>query len=94
MPPVPVPTGYPFRLADRDLDVALAEMMNPASWPGFDNFGALLPELKLALLAAGLQERQRREMAVSGQRALRVAYAALVVSAATLVVSVVIALST
>ena len=47
---------------------------------------ALLPELKLALLAGGLQERERREAAASARRALLVAYAALGVAAATLVV--------
>jgi hypothetical protein len=85
-----VPQGFPFQLNDTELDEALEDMLDPASWPGFDNFSRLLPELKLALLAAGLQERERREAAASARRALTVAYAALVVAAATLIASIVV----
>jgi hypothetical protein len=85
-----VPEGYPFQLSDPQLEEALRGMLDPGCWPGFDDFSRLLPELKLALLAAGLQERARREMALSATRALRVAYCALAVSLATLVVSVVL----
>jgi hypothetical protein len=63
-------------------------MMDPASWPGFDDFGRLLPGTK-ALLNAGLQERLRRDLASSATRALRAAYFALVVAFATLIAAIV-----
>ena len=87
----PVPRGYPFDLTDDELRTTLSSMMDPGSWPGFDDFGRLLPELKLELLRAGIEERSRRERLSSDVKALRVAYAALVVSAATLLASIVIA---
>lgn len=90
----PVPQGYPFATSDADLKATLGGMMDPASWPGFDDFGRLLPELKLALLAAGIQEQARRESAATSARSIRIAYAALGVAAVTLVVSVVIAFAT
>jgi hypothetical protein len=52
-----VPIGFPFELEDEQLDRAIADMLEPANWPGFDNFAKLGPELKLALLGAGLKER-------------------------------------
>ena len=64
----PVPQGYPFGLSDDDLKNTLTGMMDPASWPGFDDFGRLLPELKLALLAAGIHEQGRRESAAASAR--------------------------
>jgi hypothetical protein len=88
-----VPEGFPFRLTDEELEHVLDEMAEPANWPGFDDFRLLLPELKLALLASGLRERDRREGAASAARALFVAWAALAVAAVTLVASVVIALA-
>jgi hypothetical protein len=66
-------------------------MMDPASWPGFDDFGPLLPELKLALLAAGIHERSSRQSNVSAQHAIRLARAALWVAATTLIASILIA---
>lgn len=69
-------------------------MLRPENWPGFDNFAALLPELKLALVASGLQERQRREQSASSTRALRVAYATLAMSLMAVVVAVIVALTT
>jgi hypothetical protein len=87
-----VPDGYPFRLEDEDLKNTLAEMMNPASWPGFaDEFSRLLPELKLALLSAGLQEQARREAKKTAARTLIVTYAILSVSVLAVVAAVVIA---
>jgi len=88
-----VPTGFPFRLDDEDLDKALDEMLEPANWPGFDDFGRLLPELKLALLAGGINERRAREQAASSEKALRVAYLTLAVSFVALVVAVIVALA-
>jgi hypothetical protein len=55
----PVPTGYPFDLADDDLAGALRNMFEtPRAWVDFD---ALLPELQLGIIEAGLQEQSRRE---------------------------------
>lgn len=85
-----MPARYPFGLTDSELQSALDSMMDPASWPGFDDFPRILPELKLALLTAGLQERARRESNVSAERALRIAYLALLVALATLVVSIIV----
>ena len=87
MPAVPV--GFPFQLDDEQIDKTIQEMLGPENWPGFDDFGALLPELKVALLAAGLRERQRREQAASAARALQVTWAILAVSIVTLIVAVV-----
>jgi len=75
--------GFPFELEDEQLDKAIRDMLEPANWPGFENFAHLLPELKLALLAAGLREQQRREQAASAARALRPTYAILAVSMVT-----------
>jgi hypothetical protein len=88
-----VPIGFPFELDDEKLDQAITEMLEPANWPGFDNFAKLGPELKLALLAAGLRERQQRDQAESAARALRVAYATLAVSLVVLVVAVITSLT-
>ena len=88
------PTGFPFELDDRELDKAIAQMLEPENWPGFDDFGRLLPELKLQLLSAGLRERQRREQAASTKRALRVAYATLAVSGLAVALGVIAALTT
>lgn len=87
MPSVPV--GFPFQLDDEPLDRAIREMLEPENWPGFDDFSALVPELKVALLAAGLREQQRRDQAVSNARALQATWAILAVSIVTLVVAVV-----
>jgi hypothetical protein len=40
-----VPIGVPFEPADEQLDQAIAEMLEPANWPGFDDFVKLAPEL-------------------------------------------------
>jgi hypothetical protein len=88
-----VPTGFPFELDDEALDQALAGMLEPANWPGFDDFGRLLPELKLALLAGGLSERRAREQAASSEKALRVAYLTLAVSLVAVVVAVIAAVT-
>ncbi len=91
-----VPEGYPIGLNDAELEQALESMLDPSSWPGFDNFERLLPELKTALLMAGLQERARREtvqLRREAARDRRLAYVVLAVAVATLVASIVIALS-
>ena len=84
----PVPVGFPFQLDGRQLDDAIREMFEPENWPGFDNFALLLPELKIALLDAGLREQARREQLVSAARVLQVTYAILAVSIVTLIVAV------
>jgi hypothetical protein len=86
MPSVPV--GFPFQLDNEQLDDAIREMLEPENWPGFDNFALLLPELKIALLDAGLREQQRREQARSASRVLLATYAILAVSIVTLAVAV------
>jgi len=48
-----VPIGFPFKLDDEQLDRAIADMLEPGNWPGFDDFAKLGPHLKPALLAAG-----------------------------------------
>jgi hypothetical protein len=88
-----VPIGYPFQLDDGDLDAAIADMLDPANWPGFHDFGGLSPELKLALVANGLTERQRREEAAAALSALRLAYVAVAVSVAAIIVAVITALT-
>ena len=64
-------------------------MLEPANWPGFDDFAKLAPELKLALLGAGVRERQQRDQAKSAAGALRVAYATVAASLVALVVAVI-----
>lgn len=89
-----VPLGFPFKLGDEALERTIADMLEPANWPGFDNFAQLQTELKFELVAAGLQEQERREQARSASRALRVAYAILATSMVALVVAVVAAVLT
>jgi hypothetical protein len=84
-----VPIGFPFALNNEQLDGAIAEMLEQANWPGFDDFGSLSPELKVALVGAGLQERQQREQAEAARRVLRVAYATLGASIVALIVAVI-----
>ena len=84
-----VPIGFPSKLDDEQLDQAIAEMLQPANWPGFNDFAKLEPELKIALLGAGLRERQQREQAEAAGRALRVAYATLAASVVALVVALI-----
>jgi len=88
-----VPIGFPFDLDDEQLDQAIAEMLKPANWPGFENFANLGPELKIALLGSGLRERQQREQAKAAARALRVAYATLAASIVALVIALISTLS-
>ena len=87
----PVPRGFPFRLTNSELDQALREMGNVGAWPGYDDFDRLLPELKSALLMAGLTERQRRDAAASATQTLMVAKITLAVVIVTLVASIVLA---
>ena len=84
-----VPIGFPFKLDDEQLDRAIADMLEPANWPGFDEFAKLGPELKIALLAAGFRERAQRDQAESAARALRVAYATLATSLAAIIVALI-----
>jgi hypothetical protein len=84
-----VPIGFPFELEDEQLDRGIADMLEPANWPGFDDFAKLAPELKLALLGAGVRERQQRDQAKSAAGALRVAYATVAASLVALVVAVI-----
>jgi hypothetical protein len=84
-----VPIGFPFELDNDQLDRAITDMLEPANWPGFDNFAKLGPELKLSLLGAGLRERQQRQQAEAAARALRVAYATLAASVVALIVALI-----
>jgi hypothetical protein len=53
-----IPDGYPF-LPDADLNSTIEEMLGDLkNWPAFST---LLPELKVAIIAMGFQERDRRE---------------------------------
>lgn len=88
-----VPIGFPFKLDDEQLDRAIADMLEPGNWPGLDDFAKLGPDLKLALLAAGVRERQQRDQAESAARALRVAYATLVISLLAVVIALITALA-
>jgi hypothetical protein len=96
-----IPDGYPFTLNDQDLDDALETMLGDlGSWP---RFSTLLPELKLMIIAAGIQERTRRETEElrrvardaadiarrTSTRALWISLAALAVALVTLVVAIV-----
>lgn len=87
----PVPQGFPFRLTDAELDAALEEMGDVGAWPGYDNFILLLPELKSALLVAGLAERQRRDSAASATQTITVAKFTLAVAIVTLFASILLA---
>lgn len=90
IPGVPsVPIGFPFELDDEQLGRAIADMLEPRNWPGFDDFATLGLEHKLALVDAGLRERQQRDQREAAARALRVAYATLAVSLIALVVAVI-----
>jgi hypothetical protein len=64
-------------------------MLDRGNWDGFDNVGGLQPELKIALVASGLRERERRQDVASAAKALRLTYATLVVSVIALVVAVI-----
>jgi hypothetical protein len=88
-----VPIGFPFKLDDKQLDQAIADMLEPGNWPGFEDFAKLGPELKISLLAAGLRERQQRDQTESAARALRVAYATLATSLVALIVALITALT-
>jgi hypothetical protein len=88
-----VPVGFPFKLDDDELERAISEMLERDNWPGFENFGALLPELKLALVAAGLRELAQRDQARSDRRVLQGTYAILAVSVIALIVSVIAVLT-
>jgi hypothetical protein len=66
-------------------------MGNVGAWPGYNDFDRLLPELKSALLAAGLTERLRRDAAASATQTLTVAKLTLGVAIVTLLASIVFA---
>ena len=89
MPSIPI--GFPFLLDNEQLDEAIREMLKPLNWPGFEDFAQLLPELKVALVDAGLREQERREQATAAARVLRVTYALLAVSIVALIVAVITA---
>jgi hypothetical protein len=50
----PVPSGYPFRLTDAQLDETLRGMIEEI--PGFNEYRAIVPELKLTLVLIGAQD--------------------------------------
>jgi hypothetical protein len=87
----PVPQGFPFRLTDAELEQALGEMGNVGARPGYDDFDRLLPELKSALLVAGLTERQRRDLAASANQTITVARLTLAIAIVTLLASIILA---
>jgi hypothetical protein len=87
-----VPSAF-LELDDEQLDRAIAEMLESANWPGFDNFAQLPPELKIELVAAGVRERERRTQAVSAARVLRIAYSTLAASIVALIVAVIAAVT-
>ena len=89
---VTIPNGFPFRLGDVELDAAIREMSDPASWPGYD-WNYLKPELKSDLLMAGLAERHRRDLVAASNKTLLVAKITLAVAAVALLVSIVLAVS-
>jgi hypothetical protein len=60
--------------------------------PGFDQYRALLPELKLQLVLIGYQERSRRSADRFARRSLVVALIALAVAVISLGVSIILAL--
>ena len=88
-----VPVGFPFKLDDEQLERAISEMLERDNWPGFENFESLLPELKLALVAAGLREVAQRDQARSDRKVLQGTYAILAVSVVALIVSVIAVLT-
>lgn len=85
----PTPEGYPFLLGDARLQAVLRDMIEAI--PGFDNYSALLPELKLALILIGSQERSRREADRLGRRLLIVTALATGIAVISLFVSIVLA---
>jgi hypothetical protein len=54
----PVPSGCPFRLTDAQLDETLRGMIEEI--PGFNEYRAIVPELKLTLVLIGAQDGKRR----------------------------------
>jgi hypothetical protein len=66
-----VPSDYPFGLSDDRLDAVIGDMLSGI--PGFDNYGRILPELKLTLILIGAQERSRRDADRIGELSLLVA---------------------
>jgi hypothetical protein len=106
MPPLPegraLPEGFPSALSDADLTETLDAMLNDFGETA-TAFRSMLPELRLAAINAGLQEKARRETTAlaeitrqaasaadtASNRALLVALAALAVSVLSLVVSLI-----
>jgi hypothetical protein len=99
-----VPENYPFAMSDEALQAAVGEMLETTRsvYSGV-SFAKALPELKLAIVMAGLQELSRRETAElrvltakaakaadrASKYALMVAALALLVAVASLVVAVI-----
>jgi hypothetical protein len=83
-----VPAGYPFQLPDDALKEVLGEMLTEI--PGFDEYRALLPELKLTLILIGTLDRSRREADRLGRRSLWIAGAALAVGLVSLAVGIIL----
>ena len=74
-----IPTGFPHRLSDDELEHIIDTMLSSpvvASQP----FVSILPELQLAIVIAGIQEKGRRAADRAERQALCVAVAAFVVS--------------
>jgi hypothetical protein len=87
----PTPERYPIVLSDDRLQAVLRDMI--AGIPGFDHYDALLPELKLALILIGSQERARRDADRLGKRLLVTTVLATLVAVISLIVSIVLAAS-
>lgn len=83
MPP-PVPQGFPDKLTDEELDAALSGLRATVdAWPS-----PVLPELTLALMKAGFDERAQR----ANDRLLRWTLAATAVGVIVAVVALVVSL--
>lgn len=90
-----VPDGFPARMSDDDLANTVDEWISGYSRL-YGDVGQQLPELKLALIGAALQEQSRRESAglrSSAKTSLRVALIALLVAVLSLLATVVIAVT-
>lgn len=101
--------SYPFLMDDADLAAEITEYFElyKDTYRGV-TFEAQLPELKLAIIQAGLAEQTRREvreLAAStreatraadrtAQRSLHLAWAAVIVAALTFLTTIVIAFAT
>lgn len=93
-----VPDGFPFELDDAKLDASLTRMIEDFRRTSPE---VRLPELKLAIIQAGLQERSRRETEQlrraterSARAATLAAWVAVGVTVASVVVQIVIQVGT